>query len=265
MTIKRRIVVLPLLAMIVMATIGVIGVAALLGQRGLSNGAVAGTGGVTEIALLLPLGANRAIGLLGGLTIAGCAAILLGTLLVRRSVTKRLAGFRLALGSAPTSIPDRTGDELDRAANQLNELTAAVNALRAKQRSEDEVLAAKRFTDNIIQSMFDVLIVTDPDLHIVAVNKAACALLEYTELELVGRPIVELFKEEAYSLNAPIPELLRSNATRDNEMTYRTRSGRLVSALVSASTMRDNSGRPLAIITVGKDITLRKQIERDLL
>src|SRR4029078_672501 len=29
--------------------------------------------------------------------------------------------------------------------------------------------------------------------------------------------------------------------------------------------MRDNSGRPLAIITVGKDITARKQIERDLL
>src|SRR5262249_52308333 len=50
-----------------------------------------------------------------------------------------------------------------------------------------------------------------------------------------------------------------------NEMTYRTRGGRLVSALVSASTMRDNSGRPLAIITVGKDITARKQIERDLL
>ena len=44
MTIKRRIVVLPLLAMIVMATIGVIGVAALLGQRGLSNGATPGTG-----------------------------------------------------------------------------------------------------------------------------------------------------------------------------------------------------------------------------
>src|SRR5439155_18752635 len=51
----------------------------------------------------------------------------------------------------------------------------------------------------------------------------------------------------------------------DYEMTYRSQSGRLVSSLVSASTMRDNSGRPLAIITVGKDITARKEIERDLL
>ena len=33
----------------------------------------------------------------------------------------------------------------------------------------------------------------------------------------------------------------------------------------AASTMRDNAGLPLAIITVGKDITVRKQMERDLL
>src|SRR5207245_1837473 len=83
-----------------------------------------------------------------------------------------------------------------------------------------------------------------------ALNKAACSLLEYSELELVGRPIEELFKNEPYVLAAPVPEMLRTNTMRDHEMTYRTRSGRLISALVSASTMRDNSGRPLAIITV---------------
>jgi signal transduction histidine kinase/CheY-like chemotaxis protein/HPt (histidine-containing phosphotransfer) domain-containing protein len=39
----------------------------------------------------------------------------------------------------------------------------------------------------------------------------------------------------------------------------------LVSVLLSASTMRDTAGRPLAIITVAKDITARKQIEGELL
>src|SRR5436190_662430 len=113
--------------------------------------------------------------------------------------------------------------------------------------------------------MFEVPIVTDPDLNVISCNKAACTLLEYGELEIIGRPITRFFKEEAYTLGAPVKTLLKSNLTRDYEMTYRTASGKLVSALVSASTMCDTAGRALAIITVGKDITERKQIERDLL
>lgn len=257
MTFKRRVIVLPVVAALVIASVGGIGVVSLMRNRGDGHG--------SELALVFPLTVEQAIALLVGLTVAGCATVLLGTLMVRRSIGKRLAAFRVPLGSAPTAIPDRTGDELDRAATQLNELTAAVSALRSKQHSEDEVLAAKRFTDNIIQSMYDVLIVTDPGLTIVAVNRAACALLEYSELELVGRPIEELFKDETYGTGLPVREMLSNNVMRDHEMTYRTRSGRLVTALVSASTMRDNSGRPLAIITVGKDISARKQIERDLL
>jgi PAS domain S-box-containing protein len=256
MTFTRRVVIPPLLATLFIITISAVGVIALAAHR-----ADATSG---RFAVILPLTIERTIFLLTGMTIAACTAVLLATIVVRRHVAQRLAAFRLALGSAPSAIPDRAGDELDRAASQLNELTAAVSALRAKQRSGDEVVAARRFTDNIIQSMFDVLIVTDPELQIVAVNRAACALLEYTELELVGKPVVELFKDESYGLT-PVKEILQRNATRDSEMTYKTRSGRLVSALVSASTMRDNSGRPLAIITVGKDITARKQIERDLL
>src|SRR5204862_3482657 len=49
------------------------------------------------------------------------------------------------------------------------------------------------------------------------------------------------------------------------EAVYRTASGRLIDVLLSASTMRDSAGRPVAIITVGKDITSRKQMERELL
>ena len=63
----------------------------------------------------------------------------------------------------------------------------------------------------------------------------------------------------------PIREVLKSNQMRDFEATYLTNSGRLVPVLLSASTMRDNAGRPLAYITVAKDITARKQMERELL
>jgi PAS domain S-box-containing protein len=186
-----------------------------------------------------------------------------------RSIAKRLARFKREAEAVANGTGDLVRidgvDEIDHVAAIFNDFDARLDALEAKQIKEEEVVAAKRYADNVIKSMFDVLIITDPDLKIQTVNKAACELLEYTELELVGRPVETLFKEEPTFLGPPIRDVLRSNQMRDFEATYRTQSGRLVSVLLSASTMRDNAGRPLAIITVGKDITARKAIERELL
>src|SRR5690606_33172845 len=117
---------------------------------------------------------------------------------------------------------------------------------------------------NIVKSMFDIVIVTDPDLRIVTVNRAACDLLEYSEIELIGKHIGEIFKEEPLTIRPSLQQLLLNTTMHDAEMTYLTAGGRCVDALVSVSMMRDPAGRPQAVITVGKDITQRKQIERDL-
>ena len=210
-------------------------------------------------------GLDDALMLMSSLTCAAVVITVSLALLMRRAIAKRLQQFQLPPGADATLLSNSAGDELDYAAQRLTELTALVAQLRAKERSDDQVIAAKRFADNIVKSMSDVVIVTDPNLRIVTVNHAACVLLEYSEIELVGRQIEEFFKHESLALAPPVAQLLKSASMRDNEMTYKTASGKLVSALVSASMMRDNSGRPQAIITVGKDITARKQIEQDLL
>ena len=204
-------------------------------------------------------------------TVTGIGAALTLTigLIAARAISGRLERFRrdaeaLANGTGELLRIDGK-DHIDHISAIFNDYHSKQLALEAKQIGEEEIVAAKRYADNVIRSMFDCLIITDPELKIQTVNKAACELLEYTELELVGRPIESLFKEEPTFLGPPVRELLRSNQTRDFEATYRTNSGRLVSVLLSASTMRDNAGRPLAIITVAKDITARKQIERELL
>jgi PAS domain S-box-containing protein len=212
---------------------------------------------------------DDALKLVVGTTAVALAIMILIGVLVVRSINARFLRFRreaeLLAGGEGEPVRIEGVDDLDHIATAFNDFHAKIQALEAKQIKEEELVAAKRYADNVIKSMFDVLIVTDPNLHIQTVNKAACELLEYTELELVGRPMETLFKEEPTFLGPPIRDLLRSNQMRDFEATYRTRSGRLISVLLSASTMRDTAGRPLAIISVGKDITARKQIERELL
>ena len=203
------------------------------------------------------------------LTYTAAVLTLLCSLVMTVNIVRRLGRFRrdaenLARGTGEPFKADGD-DDIDYIATAFNEFHGTLKTLEARQIKEEEVVAAKRYADNVIKSMFDVLIITDPELKIQTVNKAACELLEYTELELVGRPIETLFKEEPSFLGPPIRDVIRSNQGRDFEATYRTQGGRLGSMLISASTMRDAAGRPLAIITVGKDITARKQIEGELL
>ena len=118
MTLKRRVIVLPLLAALLIGSVGAVAIVSLVRNRS--------DEGARQLAVIFPLTIDQAISLLSGLTIAGAATVLLGAVMLRRSIAKRLAAFRVPLGSAPTAIPDRTGDELDRAATQLNELTASI-------------------------------------------------------------------------------------------------------------------------------------------
>jgi PAS domain S-box-containing protein len=203
------------------------------------------------------------------LTYAAAAIIVMLSMLTTLRIAQRLTRLRKDADNLAKGIGEGlkiTGDdEIDLVAAAFVELHDTMKNLEARQIKEEEVVAAKRYADNVIKAMSDVLIITDPDLKIQTVNKAACELLEYTELELIGRPVETLFKEEPTFLGPPIRDMLRQNQMRDFEATYRTQSGRLVSVLLSASTMRDTAGRPQAIITVAKDITARKQIEGELL
>jgi len=255
MTIRKKLVLISLCTAAMVAGVGATGINALLMLR-------------DYLRLLPPTPAmvelNKALNLLVILTpvctaLAGGVGLSIGT-----SICQRLNQLRSA-PKAGQYILMRMHDELDDVATLINDIAAKNNSLVEKQVSQHQLTAARRFADNIIKSMYDILIVTDTDLNIVTMNKAACDLLEYKELELIGKPIEMLFRSESVLIGTPIRSLLMENAARDMEMTYKTRSGRLVYALVSASTMRDEAGQKLAVITVGKDITARKQIEHDLL
>ena len=57
------------------------------------------------------------------------------------------------------------------------------------QKSNDEIISSKEYTDNIVNSMNDSLIVASQDGTIKRVNKATILLLGYTEEELIGKHI----------------------------------------------------------------------------
>src|SRR5690349_22693486 len=101
---------------------------------------------------------------------AAAAVIALATgLVLGQSIARRLAAVRnLIVGPTPAA-----GDDLDHIGHALADQADKIKTLRARQTSDEQLLAARRFADNVIHSMFDLLIVTDADLRIVTVNRAA--------------------------------------------------------------------------------------------
>jgi len=93
---------------------------------------------------------------------------------------------KIRKGDLTHKIEVKTKDEIGDLTNSFNEMTENLR----------KITVSKNYTDNIIKSMTDSLIVVDPDAKIKTVNKATCDLLGYTEEGLIGNDVSLMFAEE---------------------------------------------------------------------
>jgi rsbT co-antagonist protein RsbR len=117
---------------------------------------------------------------------------------------------------------------------------------------------SKDYVNNIIESMSDLLVVTDRDAYIKTVNQAACDLVGRSRGELIARPIDELFTE----LSAL--DLLKTGGVRDQEQDCEAEGGRRVRVSFSASVLRDRRGEAQGLVCVARDLTEKKRLEEEL-
>ena len=146
------------------------------------------------------------------------------------------------------------GDEIQQLSFTFNEMTENLS------KSRDEIITAKDYTENIIKSMIDTLIVADPDAKIKTINKATSDLLGYSEEELIGNPVATIFEEEL-SKGSGLKELIKKGFVSNVAKTYLAKEGRRIPVLFSGSMMRDQDGRIAGIVCVARDITEHKRAE----
>ena len=171
--------------------------------------------------------------------------------------------------------------------DELAKLGASFNRMATgRKRAEEALRRAKDYTDGIISSMLDMLVVVAPDGTIRTVNTATCRVLGYLEEELIGQPASLLFAEgedeneqeseeddawldswrEALPFKrAATKQLVTEGAIKNVEQFYLTRCGEVLLALMSGAVMRDNNGEISGIVCVAQDITERKRLETEWL
>ncbi|OHE61193.1 MAG: hypothetical protein A2Z47_11235 [Thermodesulfovibrio sp. RBG_19FT_COMBO_42_12] len=131
--------------------------------------------------------------------------------------------------------------------------------------SRDHLVKVKDYTENIIKSINDALIIVDSDGMIETVNKATLDLLGFAEKELIGYPVDKIFTTEIPLKGEKLEELIKKGKLRNYETEYKAKDGEKIPVLFSVSVMKDKDGKVIRIVSTAKDITERKKMEENLL
>ncbi|MDY6931234.1 MAG: PAS domain-containing sensor histidine kinase [Halobacteriota archaeon] len=132
-----------------------------------------------------------------------------------------------------------------------------------------ELSKEKAYTENILTSMADSLIVVGTGGKILEANKATFDLLNYDYGQLIGKPIESIlllkgeFDCDKRNRLLLFEEIFKEGCM-DVEMGYKSSDGSIVPVSFSSSIMRDDLGDTVGFVCVAKDITERNQIKEAL-
>ncbi|MGW8286837.1 MAG: sensor histidine kinase [Desulfobulbales bacterium] len=176
--------------------------------------------------------------------------------MVHRPISKIVEGTKkVAEGKLSFMIDVESKDEVGSLAESFNKMTGDLK------KSRNDLLSAKAYTDNIIHSMLNSLVVIDSNACIKNVNKATCDLLGYSEEELNNQHMSFIFAKDYFK------ELgFNSESINDfggtGETIYRAKDGKKIRVLFSASVIRNDVGEFQGVVFMAQDITVQTEAMR---
>ncbi len=214
---------------------------------------------------------------LGVLTVITIVVGGLAAALVARQIARPVQ--RLADGVAAISrgelnqrIEPTTRDEIGRLAVAFNHMAAqlaqqrsALEVAHAELRQRFEELAdLKSYTDNILASVKTGIVTVDLDGRVVTLNPAAELLTGFFAGEAAGRYCTEVFRDSP-AIGEILMETLANRADAPGiPLTLKRRNGVLVPVEVRVAPLKGGDGKDLGVVGVLRDLTVVRELQRQL-
>ncbi len=131
-----------------------------------------------------------------------------------------------------------------------------------RERAEQAARAAKDYAESLIDSSLDMIISTDVNRNIVEFNKAAEEAFGWSRADVVDNPIDVLYTDSSESLR--VQHDVRQTGKFAGEIRNKRKNGESFHVFLSASVIRDATGRIVGGVGVSRDITETKRVEADL-
>ncbi|MDQ1328612.1 MAG: hypothetical protein QG641_1897, partial [Candidatus Poribacteria bacterium] len=126
-----------------------------------------------------------------------------------------------------------------------------------------ELEESRKYINNVIKSMDDMLIVINPNGKITTINRAVERTLGYNEEELVEQSVSIIFTDkDSISLQQALYDgSIITNLSQDVEKILISKDGKSLTVLLSSSVLYDENDKIQGIVFLAHDITERKLIE----
>jgi PAS domain S-box-containing protein len=123
-----------------------------------------------------------------------------------------------------------------------------------------ELRLANTYLENIIGNMGEALLLLDPEGRIKSANPTACRMLDYTEADLIGMAIGDVFEEEETEqanafMGIWLEALIRTGTISSIGARFITKDQHRVPILFSRTAIKDENGEITDIICIAKDMT----------
>jgi diguanylate cyclase (GGDEF)-like protein/PAS domain S-box-containing protein len=142
-------------------------------------------------------------------------------------------------------------------------LIATMIDITQRRRAEEELHQIKKFSDGIVQTMSEGLVLTDSDGRISFVNPAGAAMLGYTPGEMVDREAISFVPASEHATVRQADERRAKGIADRYELAFLHKDGSLRTLLVSGGPRFTGVqyGGTMAVLT---DITERKKMEEEI-
>ena len=190
------------------------------------------------------------------ITILGFAASLLFAFIIYRSITQPVntlttAAKKIGNGNLDQRIKLRSKDELSRLADTFNQMAENLS----------KSMVSRSYVNNIIQSMGDMLFVTDDEGYIQMSNKTVHRKLGYNNADLEHFSVWNIIEENE---REKIKTTIVNNDLAINELETKivSKEGHVLPVILSTSVLSDEVNEDVRLVFVASDISVQKESEQ---
>jgi len=136
----------------------------------------------------------------------------------------------------------------------------------ARKRAEEALRESEEKLRKILGSSPDAITVTDLNGNIIECNQATLDIHGFSaKEELLGKSAMDFIAPKDQQRAAEnMEKTLKQGSVKNLEYTFLTKDGHEFPAELSASVIRDSSGKPTSFVAITKDITERKRAEEQI-
>lgn len=192
------------------------------------------------------------------ITIIGFVASLLFAFIIYRSITQPVntltsAAKKIGNGNLDQRIKLRSKDELSRLADTFNQMAENLS----------KSMVSRSYVNNIIQSMGDMLFVTDDQGIIQMSNKTVHRKLGYNNGDLDDFSVWDILEESGRN---EIRQIIIDNNLAVNELETRivSKDGHVLPVILSTSVLSDEVSDDVRLVFVASDISVQKESEKKI-